>query len=186
MSDSDTSIQETETKPVVESQQELPKFEKEQSDKITAKFGSKAEIAFVKPDRIRVNVKKEDILDVASFIRDELNYDHAESVTGVDFPADKEIEVVYHLGSYTDPQLSKQVLSLATRAPREDNPNPGNDSTKLPSLRDIFYSVEFHERECFEMLGVFFEGHPDNRRLLLPEDWADLPPLRKDFAIKGR
>src|SRR3989304_5657959 len=128
MSDSDTSIQETETKPVVENQQELPKFEKDQSDKITAKFGSKTEIAFVKPDRIRVNVKKEDILDVASFIRDELNYDHAESVTG----------------------------------------------------------VEFHERECFEMLGVFFEGHPDNRRLLLPEDWADLPPLRKDFAIKGR
>ena len=186
MSDSDTSIQETETNPVVENQQELPKFEKDQSDKITAKFGSKTEIAFVKPDRIRVNVKKEDILAVASFIRDELNYDHAESVTGVDFPADKEIEVVYHLGSYTDPQLNRQVLSLATRAPREDDPNPGNDSTKLPSLRDIFYSVEFHERECFEMLGVFFEGHPDNRRLLLPEDWADLPPLRKDFAIKGR
>jgi NADH-quinone oxidoreductase subunit C len=93
---------------------------------------------------------------------------------------------VYHLGSYTDPQLAKQVLSLATRAPREDNPNPGNDSTRLPSLRDIFYSVEFHERECFEMLGVYFEGHPDNRRLLLPEDWADLPPLRKDFKIKGR
>lgn len=186
MSDSDTSIQETETKPVVENQQELPRFEKDQSDKITAKFGSKAEIAFVKPDRIRVNVKKEDILEIASFIRDELNYDHAESVTGVDFPAEKEIEVVYHLGSYTDPQLSRQVLSLATRAPREDNPNPGSDSTKLPSLRDIFYSVEFHERECFEMLGVFFDGHPDNRRLLLPEDWADLPPLRKDFAIKGR
>ncbi len=186
MSDSDTSIQEPETKPVIENQQDLPKFEKDQSDKITAKFGSKAEIAFVKPDRIRINVKKEDILDVASFIRDELNYDHAESVTGVDFPADKEIEIVYHLGSYTDPQLGRQVLSLATRVPREDNPNPGNDSTRLPSLRDIFYSVEFHERECFEMLGVFFEGHPDNRRLLLPEDWADLPPLRKDFAIKGR
>ena len=186
MSDSDTSIQDTETKPVIENQQELPKFEKDHSDKITAKFGAKTEIAFVKPDRIRVNVKKEDILDVASFIRDELNYDHAESVTGVDFPEDKEIEVVYHLGSYTDPQLNRQVLSLATRAPREDDPKPGNDSTKLPSLREIFYSVEFHERECFEMLGVFFEGHPDNRRLLLPEDWADLPPLRKDFAIKGR
>lgn len=186
MSDSDTTIQETETKPVVEQQQELPKFEKDLSDKITSKFSTKAEIAFVKPDRIRVNVKKEDILEIASFIRNDLNYDHAESVTGVDFPAEKEIEVVYHLGSYTDPQLQRQVLSLATRAPREDNPNPGNDSTKLPSLRDIFYSVEFHERECFEMLGVFFEGHPDNRRLLLPEDWADLPPLRKDFAIKGR
>lgn len=186
MSDSENSEQEIQTKPVVEKQPDLPKFEKDQSDTILAKFGSKIEIAFVKPNRIRVNVKKENILDVASFIRDELNYDHAESVTGVDFPADKEIEVVYHLGSYTDPQLDKQVLSLATRTTREDDPNPGKDSTRLPSLRDIFYSVEFHERECFEMLGVFFEGHPDNRRLLLPEDWADLPPLRKDFAIKGR
>jgi NADH-quinone oxidoreductase subunit C len=36
------------------------------------------------------------------------------------------------------------------------------------------------------MLGVYFENHPDNRRLLLPEDWADLPPMRKDFKIKGR
>jgi NADH-quinone oxidoreductase subunit C len=90
------------------------------------------------------------------------------------------------LGSYTDPELSKQILALATSAPREENPNPGRDSTRLPSLREIFYSVEFHERECFEMLGVYFDGHPDNRRLLLPEDWADIPPLRKDFSIKGR
>lgn len=182
----------TETKPAPAEEKpatkepELPKFEKELSDKIVEKFGSKTEVVFVKPNRIKIKTKKEDIVDVATFIRDELNYDHAESVSGVDFPNEKEIEVVYHLGSYTDPQLSNQVLSLATRAPREDNPNPGKDSTKLPSLREIFYSVEFHERECFEMLGVYFEGHPDNRRLLLPEDWADIPPLRKDFAIKGR
>ncbi len=167
-------------------EEKLPEFEKGLSDKIVAKFGEKTEVAFVKPDRIRINVKKEDIKDVAIFIRDDLGFDHAESVTGVDFPADKEIEVVYHLGNYTDPKLSKQVLALATRAPREDTPNPGNDSTRLPSLREVFYSVEFHERECFEMLGVYFDGHPDNRRLLLPEDWADLPPLRKDFDSKGR
>ena len=126
------------------------------------------------------------IIDVAKFIKDNTPFDHAESVSGVDYPQDKEIGVTYHLGSYTDPEYSKQVLALATRAPREDTPNPGNDSTKLPSLRDMFYSVEFHEREVFEMLGVYFEGHPDNRRLLLPEDWADLPPLRKDFMNKGR
>jgi len=83
-------------------------------------------------------------MDVAKFIHDDLGFDHAESVTGVDFPADKEIEVVYHLGNYTDQKLSKQVLALATRAPREDTPNPGNDSTRLPSLREVFYSVEFH------------------------------------------
>ena len=165
---------------------ELPAFEKSISDKIVEKFGDKVEVGFVKEDRVRINVGRENVHDVAEFIRDGLNYDHVESVSGVDFPADNEIEVVYHIGSYTDSSLARQVLVLATRAQRETNPIPGNDATKLPTLRDVFYSVEFHEREVFEMLGVFFDGHPDNRRLLLPEDWADLPPLRKDFAIKGR
>jgi len=178
------------TKPVVKKPEEkpveLPTFEKNISEKIVEKFGDKVEVAFVKEDRVRINVSKENIHDVAEFIRDGLNYDHVESVSGVDYPQDKEIEVVYHIGSYTEPSLARQVLVLATRAQREENPIPGNDATKLPTLRDIFYSVEFHEREIFEMLGVYFNGHPDNRRLLLPEDWADLPPLRKDFAIKGR
>ena len=170
-----------ETAPV-----ELPAFEKSISDKIVEKFGDKIEVGFVKEDRVRINVGKENVHDVAEFIRDALNYDHVESVSGVDYPQDNEIEVVYHIGSYSESSLARQILVLATRAPRETNPIPGNDATKLPTLRDIFYSVEFHEREVFEMLGVFFDGHPDNRRLLLPEDWADLPPLRKDFAIKGR
>jgi NADH-quinone oxidoreductase subunit C len=165
---------------------ELPKFEKGIADKIVEKFGTRIKVAFVKPDRVRINVSRDDVKEVALFLRDVLNFDHAESVSGVDYPQDKEIEVVYHLGSYTDSSLSRQILVLATRAQREENPIPGNDATKLPSLREIFYSVEFHEREIFEMFGVFFQGHPDNRRLLLPEDWADLPPLRKDFAIKGR
>jgi NADH-quinone oxidoreductase subunit C len=165
---------------------ELPAFEKGIADKIIEKFGDKTTISFVKPDRVGLKVGRDDIHDVAEFARDTLNYDHVDSVAGVDYPADKEIEVVYHLSSYTDPTLSRQILELATRAQREEDPIPGNDATKLPSLRDIFYSVEFHEREVFEMLGVYFEGHPDNRRLLLPEDWADLPPLRKDFRNKGR
>ena len=164
----------------------IPPFEKSISDKIASKFGSKVIADYVRENRIRISTKKEDILDVAHFIRDELGYDHAESVSGVDYPDSKEIEVVYHLGSYTDEKLSRQVLTLATRVPREEIPNPGKDSSRMTSLREVFYSVEFHERECFEMFGVYFEGHPDNRRLLLPEDWADIPPFRKDFKIKGR
>ena len=165
---------------------ELPAFEKSISDKVVEKFGDKVEVEFVKENRVGIKAKREDVHDVAEFIRDGLNYDHVESVSGVDYPQDKEIEVVYHIGSYSDSSLAKQILVLSTRAQREENPLPGKDATKLPSLRDIFYSVEFHEREVFEMFGVYFTGHPDNRRLLLPEDWADLPPLRKDFAIKGR
>jgi NADH:ubiquinone oxidoreductase subunit C len=164
----------------------IPQFEKSMADKISSKFADKVHVDYIRADRIRVVAKREDIVDVAKYIRDDLRYDHAESVTGVDYPDSKEIEVVYHLGSYTDEKLARQVLTLATRVPREEIPNPGSDSSRTPSLRDVFYSVEFHERECFEMFGVYFEGHPDNRRLLLPEDWADIPPFRKDFKIKGR
>ncbi len=180
----------TDSKPVAKKPEEKPvelhAFERGISDKIIEKFGDKVEVAFVKEDRVGINVSRENVHDVAEFVRDGLNYDHVESVSGVDYPQDQEIAVVYHIGSYSDPTLARQILVLSTRAQREDNPIPGNDATRLPTLRDIFYSVEFHEREIFEMFGVYFEGHPDNRRLLLPEDWADLPPLRKDFAIKGR
>ena len=164
----------------------IPDFEKSLSDKITSKFGSKVSIDYVRPNRIRLTTKRDNIQDVAYFVRDELGYDHAESVSGVDYPDSREIEIIYHFGSYTNEKLNNQILALATRVPREDIPNPGRDSSRTPSLRDVFYSVEFHERECFEMFGVYFEGHPDNRRLLLPEDWADIPPFRKDFKIKGR
>ncbi len=164
----------------------IPDFEKSLSDKVASKFGSKVNIDYVRANRIRLTTKREDMLDVAYFIRDELGYDHAESVSGVDYPDSRDIEIIYHFGSYTNENLSNQILALATRVPREDIPNPGHDSSRSPSLRDVFYSVEFHERECFEMFGVHFDGHPDNRRLLLPEDWADIPPFRKDFKIKGR
>ncbi|MDA7942086.1 MAG: NADH-quinone oxidoreductase subunit C [Nitrosopumilus sp.] len=173
-------------KPAAKPEPEPPAFEKGISERIASKFGDRAEVKFVKEGRIGVSAGRDDVHDVLLYVRDELGYDHAESVAGVDYPQDGEIEVVYHLGSYTDPELAGQVLSVSTRAKREEVPIPGSDGTRLPSMRDVFYSVEFHEREVFEMLGVYFEGHPDNRRLLLPEDWADLPPLRKDFAIKGR
>ena len=123
-------------KKAEEKPKELPAFEKSISDKIVEKFGDKVEVGFVKEDRVRINVGKENVHDVAEFIRDGLNYDHVESVTGVDFPQDKEIEVVYHIGSYADSSLARQILVLATRAQREENPIPGNDATKLPSLRD--------------------------------------------------
>ena len=173
-------------KPVAKEPPPPPEFEKGISDKIIEKFGDKVESTFIKPDRVGIKAGREDVHTVAEFIRDEMKYDHVESVSGVDYADQGEIEVVYHIASYSDDSLSRQIIALSTRAQREDDPIPGGDATRLPSLRDVFYSVEFHEREIFEMFGVYFEGHPDNRRLLLPEDWADLPPLRKDFAIKGR
>ncbi len=130
-------------KPVTE-EPKLPAFEKGIADKIVEKFAEKTTVSFVKPDRVGIKVNRDKIHDVAEFARDVLNYDHVDSVAGVDYPADNEIEVVYHLSSYTDPTLDRQILELATRAQREDEPIPGNDATRLPSIRYVFYSVEFH------------------------------------------
>ena len=133
---------------------------------------------YARPSRLKIKVEPEEILQIASFIKQVLGFDHAESVSGTDYPKDNQIEVVYHLGSYTVEDLIPKILALSTRTNRDD--------ARLPSLINIFKSVEYHERETFEMLGVYFEGHPRMERFLLPEDWADIPPLRKDFRIKGR
>jgi NADH:ubiquinone oxidoreductase subunit C len=155
-----------------------PPFEKELVDKITSQYRDKVKVVYIKPLRMKILVSPQDIIEVATFLRDNLGFDHAESVAGTDYPKDNEIEVNYHLGSYTKDNLAAHIIVLATRTNRDD--------AQLPTLINIYRTVEYHERETFEMLGVYFNGHPRNERFLLPEDWADMPPLRKEFRIKGR
>lgn len=157
---------------------DLPQFEKGIIDGLVLKFGDSIKIIYVKPLRIKIEVPSKDIVEIARHIRDESGFDHAESVSATDYPKTGDIEVIYHLGSYTRENLSSQILSLSTRTDR--------NNARLPSLIQVFKSVEYHERESFEMVGVYFENHPRNDRFLLPEDWADIPPLRKEFRIKGR
>lgn len=157
---------------------EIPPLEKSVVDKITARFGDKVTLAYAKPKRIRFNLKPEDVLDFARFLHDEIKFDQPISVAGTDYPKDNVIEVIYHIGCCTVPEYRSSVFAFAVKLPR-DNP-------KTPTLIPVYSGVEYHERETFEMLGVIFEGHPRLQKLLLPEDWADIPPLRKDFNIKGR
>lgn len=164
--------------PAAKIEPEPPAFEKGLADKIKKEFGDSVKLIFIRPLRIKVQVEPKDIVDVATFLRDNMGYDHAESAGGTDYPKDSQIEVIYHLGSYSRDDLAAHVLALATRTSREE--------PRLPTLINVYPSVEYHERETFEMLGVYFDGHPRNDRFLLPEDWADIPPLRKDFKIKGR
>jgi NADH:ubiquinone oxidoreductase subunit C len=157
---------------------EPPAFEKGLVDEIRRKFGDLVKVVFIKPLRIKIQVDPNNIVEVATFLRDSMGFDHAESVAGTDYPKDNQIEVVYHLGTYSRENLGAHILGLTARTSRDD--------ARLPTLINVYKSVEYHERECYEMLGVYFEGHPRNERFLLPEDWADIPPLRKDFRIKGR
>jgi NADH:ubiquinone oxidoreductase subunit C len=168
----------TSAKDLSKKEAEPPAFEKGIIDRLVKEFGGKVRVLYIRPLRMKIAVDPADIVEIATHIRNALGFDHAESVAGTDYPKDNQIEVIYHLGSYDVPELEGHIMSLATRTLR--------DEAMLPSLINIFRSVEYHERETFEMLGVFFEGHPRNDRFLLPEDWADIPPLRKEFRIKGR
>jgi NADH-quinone oxidoreductase subunit C len=159
-------------------QPEPPPFEKGLVEQIKKEFGDLVKVVFIKPLRIKIQVEPQDIVRVATFLRDSIGFDHAESAGGTDYPKDNQIEVIYHLGSYSNQELAPQILWLTTRTNKDD--------ARLPTLINVYKSVEYHERECYEMLGVYFEGHPRNERFLLPEDWADIPPLRRDFRIKGR
>jgi len=145
---------------------------------IVEKFGDGIKVVYDKRNRSKIMVEPENIVETAIFLRDNHGFDHVESASGTDYPKDNQIEINYHLGSYINPDLYPYILILSTKISRTD--------PKTNSLINIFPSVEYHERETYEMLGVYFIGHPRNERFLLPEDWADIPPLRKEFRIKGR
>jgi NADH:ubiquinone oxidoreductase subunit C len=165
--------------PPAKPEPEAPPFERGLVSQIISQFGNdKIKVPYIRPLRIKISVNPEDIVEVATFIRDNLGFDHAEAVSGTDYPKDDQIEVIYQLGSYSRDDIAGHVFSLATRTNRDD--------ARLPTLINVYKSAEYHERETYEMLGVYFEGHPRNERFLLPEDWADLPPLRKEFKIRGR
>ncbi len=111
------------------------------------------------------------------FLRDdpELLFDFLSSVTGVDrlrlpeqFPR---FEVVYHLYSLH----TKRRVRLKVRV---------DEGEAVPSLTEIWPSANWHEREVFDMFGVPFAGHPDLRRILMPEDWEG-HPLRKDYPVQA-
>jgi NADH-quinone oxidoreductase subunit C len=136
-------------------------------------------VDYVRERRVKVTVAPEQIKGVALFVRDVLGFDHLNVVGGTDYMQQKEFEVVYFVGSISEPGQQDLVVQLAERVKREDSP-------KVPSLTEVWGGAEYHERETFEMLGIVFEGHPDLRRLLLPEDWNDIPPLRKDYISPGR
>ncbi|HYD49215.1 MAG TPA: NADH-quinone oxidoreductase subunit C [Terriglobales bacterium] len=111
------------------------------------------------------------IADVARFVHDDpdLAFDSLSNLSALDYKAENHIQLVYHLFSYRH----RHWLILKVNADR-DNP-------VVPSVESIWKAANWHEREAYDLLGVSFTGHPDLRRILLPEDWIG-HPLRKDYV----
>ena len=92
---------------------EPPPFEKEIVSQIISHFGDdKIKVSYIKPLRIKITVDSNNIVEVATFIRDNLGFDHAEAVSGTDYPKDDQIEVIYQLGSYSRNDMEGHIFSL--------------------------------------------------------------------------
>lgn len=130
------------------------------------------------------------IVDVARYLKEtsSLAFDYCNSVTAVDyFHTDEKkaakadwqpgIEVVYHLFSMTH----KHSLVLKARLPRWQDDQPGQ-LPQIASVAAVWPTADWHERECYDLLGVEFTEHPNLKRILCPEDWVG-HPLRKDYQM---
>ena len=113
-------------------------------------------------------VQPDYLVEFATALRDEFNYDYLTTITGVDYLPEGKLEVVYHIYQST----GGPGVVLHVQVPRE---NP-----ILASLVGVYPGAEFQEREAWDLLGIRFEGHPDLRRILLWEGFAG-HPLRKDW-----
>lgn len=124
-------------------------------------------------------VKPEKIYEVCQALAEKEPFDFnvLQVISGVDFPEKEKIEVNYMLASFT----KNTEFILKTDVPRGD----GGNLPKLRSVCDVWGSANFQERECYDMLGVEFEGHPDHRRILCPDDWEG-HPLRKDYVVQEK
>jgi NADH-quinone oxidoreductase subunit C len=119
-------------------------------------------------------VKRDRIVEVCRFLKAEpgLDFDFLEDLTAVDWPKRNVIEVVYHLVSYRHRHVFKLKVEADRAAP------------SVPTVEVVWKTANWFEREVFDLFGVAFPGHPDLRRIMLPDDWIG-HPLRKDYQEAG-
>jgi len=125
-------------------------------------------------DQVTIRVFKDNIVEVCMFLRDtpELAFDFNVDLTAVDYPQrPKRFDVVYHLYSMTHNHRLRVKAAVS-------------ENETIPSVTSVWKTANWNERECYDMFGVVFSGHPDLRRILLPEDWEGFP-LRKDYPLAG-
>jgi NADH-quinone oxidoreductase subunit C len=117
-----------------------------------------------------VKIQPEKIKEVSQFVRDneQLKFDYLMCLSGVDLKG--KLGITYNLYSMVHRHKFVLKIEVPTEAPN------------VPSVESIWKSANWHEREAFDMYGIQFLGHPDLRRILLPDDWEGYP-LRKDYEV---
>ena len=126
---------------------------------------------------LSARVKAAHMLEIARFLHDDprLAFDHITDVCSADYPDDPErFEVIYH------------VLSLPHGVRLRIKARVTEEHPVIASVVSVWKGAEFMERETYDLMGIKFSGHPDLRRILMPENYDEGYPLRKDFPAEGR
>ena len=150
------------------------------SAKLKERFAEKIkEMDISVQNRLKIKIDSGDLLDVMLFIANDLKFPSMEAISGVDW--ETHFEVVYFIDRWDgDPTMIQVSVDL------KDRENP-----EIPSITGIWGSANWHERELYDLFGINVTGHPNLKRLLLPEDWDDyehkhiseLYPMRRAYQL---
>jgi NADH-quinone oxidoreductase subunit C len=127
-----------------------------------------------------IYVAREHVAGVCLVLRDhpELGFSFAPDITGVDYlPREPRFEVMFHLVSLGIPGFGDTPKRLRVKVKV-----PGTDP-HMPTLSGVWKSMNWGEREVYDLFGIVFDGHPDLRRILMPDDWEG-HPARKDYPVQ--
>jgi NADH-quinone oxidoreductase subunit C len=121
---------------------------------------------------LTITVARENIIAAAKAVQ-QAGYEFLEDVTAVDwYPSEPRYQITYHILSMS----VKQRIRLVVRLDGED--------AAVDSITPVWPSANFYEREVFDLFGIHIGGHPNLRRIMMPEDWNG-HPLRKDYPVEG-
>ncbi len=137
-------------------------------------FATAIEKVVVYRGELTLHVKRENLVEVALILRDQLRFEMCLGVSGVHYPEDlgRELHAVIPLLSMTH----NRRIRLEVSVPQSD--------PHLPSLVEVWAGSNWNERETFDMFGIIFDGHPGLTRILMPDDWRGHPQL-KDYPLGG-
>lgn len=120
-----------------------------------------------------ITVKKDKIVEICTYLKQELGYNFLTDLCGVDYMGQSpRFMVVYQLCSISNNSR------LRVKAPVEEA------DARIDTVTGVWSTANWLERECYDLMGITFNNHPDPRRILLPADWEG-HPLRKDYPVQG-
>jgi NADH-quinone oxidoreductase subunit C len=139
-------------------------------------------------DMTTLVVDREHLLAVGLVLRDDpsLQFALLVDVTAVDrLPAEPRFEIVYHMACVGEAYLTAGATTAAAPRRLRLKVMLSSADTRIPSVVSVWPTAGWPEREVFDLFGISFDGHPDLRRILMPDDWDGFP-LRRDYPVQIR